>query len=69
MYALMSEPGVVDVTGLVLLRFPPGLDSVDLTQPQPQPGTVQEYRVGENITLLDTQVAVGVDDDTRLVVA
>lgn len=68
LHTLMSEPGVADVTDLRLLRYPPGLDIVDLTDPatitEPQP-----FSCGENVRLLPTQVPVLVDDDTSLTVA
>jgi hypothetical protein len=67
LFALMSEPGVADVVDLQLLAFPPGLEVVDLSDPE----TLDEPRVyanGENVELLPTQVPVLVDDDSRLVV-
>ena len=64
--ALMNEPGVADVTNLKLLRFPPGLDVVDLTLPDP--AGVEEYAYGENIKLSGNQVPVLVEDDRKLTI-
>ncbi|MFD0746373.1 hypothetical protein ACFQ1L_34440 [Phytohabitans flavus] len=68
LHALMNEPGVADVTDLRLLRYPPGLDVVDLTD-LATVDDLETFSCGENIRLLPTQVPVLVDDDTRLVVA
>jgi hypothetical protein len=68
LHALMNEPGVADVTDLQLLRYPPGLDVVDLTDPESL-DDLQVFACGENVRLLPTQVPVLVDDDTRLIVA
>ncbi|MGV9818741.1 hypothetical protein [Nocardia xishanensis] len=67
LHALMSQPGVADVTDLKLLRYPPGLEVVDLTAPA-STAEPQTYSCGENIQLLTTQVPVLVDDDTRIIV-
>ncbi|HEX6683620.1 MAG TPA: hypothetical protein VF062_12535 [Candidatus Limnocylindrales bacterium] len=67
MHALMSEPGVADVTDLRLLRYPPGLDTVDLTDAASL-DDLQTFSCGDNVRLLPTQVPVLVDDDSRLVV-
>jgi hypothetical protein len=67
MHALMSEPGITDVIDLQLLRYPAGLDVVDLVGAVP-PTDVETFGCGENIQLLPNQVPVLVDDDTRLVV-
>lgn len=65
MHALMDEPGVADVTDLQLLRYPPGLEAVDLTDADSL-GQPQSFSNGDNIHLSPTEVAVLVDDDTQL---
>jgi hypothetical protein len=67
MHALMSEPGVADVGDLQLLRYPAGLDAVNLVNPT-NATDLQTFGSGANIRLLPTQVPVLVDDDTRLVI-
>lgn len=63
-WSIMSEPGVVDVRNLALLRFPADFDQVDFSAPS-QPG-VQRLAPGKNLELLPSQIAVFVDDAAGL---
>jgi hypothetical protein len=64
-WAMMSEPGVVDVRNPVLLRYPPGFDDVDLTAPQDAPPPAVRA-CGGNLELAVNQIPVFVADDARL---
>lgn len=64
-WALMNEPGVVDVKAPTLLRYPPEFDAVDFTQPQDTP-TTQPFDCGANVDLAVNQIPVFVDDPSRL---
>lgn len=64
-WALMSEPGVADVRNLQLLRYPPSFDTVVLSQP-PNATQPQELLCGENLELQANQIAVLVEDASRL---
>lgn len=66
-WALMNEPGVVDVRGLTLIRHPPAIAALDLTQPLAGPEE-QLFTNGANIDLGVNQIPVFVDDDSRLAV-
>jgi hypothetical protein len=72
MWSLMNEPGIVDVSDLKLLRYPPGFSTVNLsanltlTPVQELAGTVQPYL--ENIRLQANQVPVFVDNDSGLTI-
>ncbi len=68
MYEFMDEPGVADVAELRLVRYPPGLDDLDLAAP-PDPIEPEILDVGENVVLTESQVAALVGNDARLVVA
>ncbi|WP_033262864.1 hypothetical protein [Amycolatopsis vancoresmycina] len=64
--ALMAEPGIVDVNGLQLVRFPRSIDAVgsggeDNTAPE-------ELDVDENLIVGADQIAVFVDSPGRLTV-
>jgi hypothetical protein len=73
-WALMNEPGVADVRDLKLLKFPPSL------QPEPTaagltvaPGIVfdpgpQVFDCGTNIDLQVNEIAIAVDDASRLTI-
>lgn len=67
MWALMSEPGIADVKNLCLLRYPPGFASVDFAE-TPPPTLVEEFGCEQNIELKKNQIAVFVDDDSRLTI-
>jgi uncharacterized phage protein gp47/JayE len=72
MWSLMNEPGIVDVSDLKLLRYPPGFSTVNLganltlMPVQDLAGTVQSY--SENIRLQVNQVPVFVDNDSGLTI-
>ena len=64
--ALMAEPGIVDVNGLQLVRFPPPVDTIgsggaDRTAPE-------ELEVDENLIVGADQIAVFVESPDRLTV-
>jgi hypothetical protein len=64
-WALMSEPGVLDVRDLTLRAYPPiRFDEVDFTRT----AEPQVFRHGENIQLQANQVPVLVDDPAGLVI-
>jgi hypothetical protein len=65
LHALMDEPGVTDVTDLRLLRYPPGLDAVDLAEVA-VPAQPQVHPVATNVPVGPHQVPVLVGDDSRL---
>ncbi|HEX7245274.1 MAG TPA: hypothetical protein VF245_06905 [Solirubrobacterales bacterium] len=61
-WALMNEPGVVDVRELTLLRYPPGLaEAEELEGAQPD-----SFACGANVELQANQVPVLVEDEERL---
>lgn len=64
-WALMSEPGIVDVVELKLLRYPPGFDAVDFRQTglgnQPQ-----VFDQGKNINLQSSEISVFFDNPSQL---
>lgn len=55
MWAMMNEPGVVDVQGLVL-------------EPSPLPQHAPAPVAGENVTIKPTQIATFIDSDARLTI-
>lgn len=64
--ALMAEPGIVDVVGLQLVRFPPPVDTIgsggaDSTSPE-------ALEVDENLVVGADQIAVFVESPERLTV-
>jgi hypothetical protein len=63
--AFMDEPGVVDVADLRLLRYPAGLDELDLLDPSAA-HTPRAHAYGDNIHLPATHVPVLVDDASHL---
>ena len=64
-WTLMSEPGVVDVRDLRLLRFPPSFDAISFVLS----GTGAELvGCGDNIELEVDQIAVLIDDPQGLVI-
>lgn len=71
-WSLMNEPGIVDVSDLRLLRYPPGFNAVNPSANlasitvQSLAGTVQSY--SENIQLQTNQVPVFVDNDAGLTI-
>lgn len=66
-WALMSEPGIVDVIDLKLLRYPPGFDAVDFQQPNA--GNKPEvFDQGKNINLQSSEIPVFIDDPSQLVI-
>jgi hypothetical protein len=65
--ALMNEPGVVDVRGLVLRAFPP-LRYGDEDFFIPTPTTPQSFFCGFNVNLQANEIAVFVDDPTDLII-
>ena len=67
MRILMNEPGIVDVNDLKLLRYPPGLQAVNFGS-TPVPTKVETFTCDENIRIKKNQVAVFVDDDSRLTI-
>lgn len=63
-WTLMNEPGVSDVQGLRLLRYPPRFERLDfLIGVQSQPEVLE---CGANVVLGQDEIAVAVQDDTRL---
>jgi hypothetical protein len=65
--ALLNEPGVVDVRGLVLRAFPP-LHYGDQDFFQPTPAEPEDLACGLNVDLAAGQIAVFVDDPDNLVI-
>ncbi|MBS0176677.1 MAG: hypothetical protein JSR64_21845 [Nitrospira sp.] len=63
-WSIMNEPGLADALDLQLLRFPPGFDAISFNTPVVN--NVQKMAVGENVTLQGGQIAVFVDDPSRL---
>jgi hypothetical protein len=66
-WALMNEPGIADVRGLRLLRYPAGFDAVDFGATPVAVG-VEELDCGTNVELQVNQVPVAVEDPSGLVV-
>jgi hypothetical protein len=66
-WALMNEPGIADVREPRLLRYPPGFETLDLTQgikvPKPE-----ELPCGANVQLQANQIPAFVDDATHLTI-
>ncbi|MDZ8258026.1 hypothetical protein [Nostoc sp. ChiQUE01b] len=62
-WALMSEPGIVDAVDLKLLRYPPGFEAVQTTGDQPQ-----EFAQGKNVYLQSGEIPVFIDDPSQLVI-
>lgn len=60
-YAIMSDPAVVDVRNLSLVKYPPGFDEFDLTRAL-TPTQVQVFAPGQNVALGANQVAVFIDN-------
>ncbi|ONH34499.1 hypothetical protein [Protofrankia sp. BMG5.30] len=67
MWAVMNEPGVADARDLRLLRYPPRLTDAVLGAGQPY--GVQEFGVGEDVTIGPAEVPVLVTDPSDVVVA
>ncbi|MBE9111416.1 hypothetical protein IQ273_18590 [Nodosilinea sp. LEGE 07298] len=70
-WALMSEPGIVDVVDLKLLRFPPNFDSINLQATPVSSSSSDRYQVfeqGKNISLQSTEIPIFVDDPAQLVI-
>jgi hypothetical protein len=65
-WALMNEPGIVDVQEPRLLRYPPGFDAVDFTLGAG--ARPEQFPSGENVELQANQVPRFVDDPSRLVI-
>ena len=66
-WAMMNEPGVADVRDLQLVKYPPGFDAVSFSGGVP-PTSAQEFACGLNIDLQVNQIAVFVDDPSRLTI-
>lgn len=64
-WALMSEPGIVDAVELKLLRYPPNFEAVDFQQ-SPPPNQAQIFARGKNIHLQAHEIPVFVDDPSQL---
>jgi uncharacterized phage protein gp47/JayE len=64
MWALMNEPGVSDVSNLLLMRYP----ALNSQVADPQTG-YQTMPLGENIVVAPTQIAFATTDDTKLSLA
>lgn len=67
MWALMNESGIADVRGLKLLKYPPGFDTLSFAA-GPAPTGTQEFDCGKNVDLQVNQIAVFVDNPSRLVI-
>jgi hypothetical protein len=67
-WALMNEPGILDVREPRLLRYPPGLASVDLRSGAAAPGP-ELLPVGANVELQANQIAGFADDPSFLTIA
>lgn len=64
MWALMNEPGVVDVSNLVLMRYPAlNKQAADATT------GYQTMPLGENVAIAPNQIATATTDDTKLSLA
>jgi hypothetical protein len=66
-WALMSEPGIVDVIDLKLLRYPPGFDAVDF-QRSNVGNEPKIFDQGKNINLQSSEIPVFIDDPSQLVI-
>jgi hypothetical protein len=67
MWALMSEPGIADAREVRLLRYPAAFEELDFASPVADEA-ITTLGCGENATLDVNQIAVIVDDPSRLVV-
>lgn len=67
-WTLMSEPGVLDVDALQLLRYPSHIDTLDWGR-DVAADEAQPYACGANLTLQANQVPVLREDETLLVIA
>lgn len=63
-WTLMNEPGIVDVRGLQLLRYPPQVETVDFLTGAAS--MAQALPVGENVVLGQDQIAAPVQADDLL---
>jgi hypothetical protein len=63
-WAFMSEPGIVDVIDLKLLKVPPGFDAVDFNLATPINREV--FDLGKNIRLQSSEIPVFIDDPAQL---
>lgn len=61
-WAVMNEPGVVDLQEPRLLRYPPGFDSVDFSGAAAGPPPPEVFPYGENVDLQASQIPRLVDD-------
>lgn len=66
-WAMMSEPGVVDILDLELLRYPSAIEVVDFNS-SGSPNGRQVFGQGKNVTLQSGEVPVFIDDSTGLVI-
>jgi len=64
-WALMSEPGIVDIVDLKLLPYPPRFDAVDFRQTN-QGTQPQVFDQGKNINLQSVEIPVFIDDPSKL---
>jgi len=62
-WAIMSEPGVVDVRNLSIVKYPAGFGSLDFSQVTSAESAVQRFDMGQNLTLDNNQIPVFVDSD------
>jgi hypothetical protein len=67
-WALMNEPGIADVREPRLLRYPPGLNAIDLGISGSSAPGPEEFPCGANVQLQVNQIPRFVDDPTRLVI-
>jgi hypothetical protein len=70
-WALMNEPGISDVRDLKLLKYPPSLPAVPTLDAAGRPSLPtgpQVYDCGQNVDLQVNQIAVAVDDPSRLTI-
>ena len=65
-WALMSEPGIVDVQNLRLVRYPPPASTLDFRLVVEE--APQVLALGENVVLAANQVAVATQDDARVAI-
>lgn len=64
-WAILSEPGVIDVRDLRLVRYPAQVDALDLATAPAGP-SAQRFACGENVALAATEIPAFVDlDDPR----
>lgn len=67
-WALMNEPGILDVQEPRLLRYPPGFDTVLLGASLSGPTQPEELPPGANVQLQPNQIPRFVDDPAGLVI-